>query len=1157
MKFLNRAKSAATVLAALVCLAFSLNCGGGGGGGSTPPPSVAPTVSQQPANQAVLEGATATFSVVASGTAPLTYQWKKGGVAISSATTASYTTSPVVLADTGSSFTVTVSNAAGSVTSSAATLTVNPAPPTITTQPANVTVNAGATATFTVVAGGTPPFTYQWKKGGVDLTGATSASYTTPATVPADNGGSFTVTVSHGGASVTSSAAILTVLSTSAAISQQPANQAVLEGATATFSVVASGTAPLAYQWKKGGVAISGATAASYTTPPVVLADTGSSFTVTVSNAGGSVTSNAATLTVNPVPPTITTQPASVMVTAGATATFTVVAGGTPPFTYQWKKGGADIAGATSASYTTPATVPADDGGSFTVTVSHGGASVTSSAAILTVRSIPAFTLQPVGATVAAGAVATFTATATGNPVPSYQWYRDTTSLTGQTAATLTLPATTLADAGSYTVTATNSLGSVTSSAAVLVVNQTPLIVTQPASLTVLVGQSATFSVAVTGYPAPSYQWYRDTTLLTGETAATLTLGAVTVADAGSYTVTATNALGTITSATATLTVQPTFQASGRVTLVDEFQPNNSGVGIPGVTLSLDTTPNATTAVTDGSGYFNIQGIPDGTYTLTPSMPVGTKVMFLPPGQTVTVSGSDLADLRVQAALGYTVSGTASYSGAKTGRVYLRLDGGNGGAPGVSIPGPGAFSIRGVAPGNYTLTSWMDGMGQGNPNAANPTGSRTGVVVGFGDASGADLSLVDPAAIDLSGLTPVLNSAAPMDGGVLLNWKPLPNAQGVEQADSYLVQWSTDGFSTLAGSATVAARGKQDTEKFGSTLFVSGLANGTPADFRVYAKAGATTSLSSNVVTATPAAAAGGNAISGTISFTGPATGPLYVVLFDTSTSQSYAVKAAGPTSPQPYMVAGVPNGTYDILAMVDQNGNGLLDLGEASNIGGYGTIVVTGDLVNHDLTLPSSNAVVNAVTQHEIYTVADATHELYGLWFDVLPGMKLPVNVTLQMGSLLFDVGLPNSGGFNYWANLGLFRPVVGMASVQVGYPDSGTPVDTFTLDTSKVLNAFATNLAPVTGAAAGTQPTFSWGAPVPLPTWPLTYRLWIRQKDTGASIWSISMPSTQLSVAYGAPGGNPATPPALTTGVTYLWAVEVICPLGNATIRMVEYTP
>src|SRR5205807_1131799 len=109
---------------------------------------------------------------------------------------------------------------------------------------------------------------------------------------------------------------------------------------------------------------IGGATAARYTTPATTASDNGNQFTVVVSNAAGSVTSEAAALTVNaaPVAPTITTQPASQMVTAGQTATFTVTATGTAPLTYQWQRNGTAIGAATAASYTTPATTAADNG---------------------------------------------------------------------------------------------------------------------------------------------------------------------------------------------------------------------------------------------------------------------------------------------------------------------------------------------------------------------------------------------------------------------------------------------------------------------------------------------------------------------------------------------------------------------------------------------------------------------------------------------------------------------------------------------------------------------------------------------------------------------------------------------------------------------------
>jgi Ig-like domain-containing protein len=144
--------------------------------------------------------------------------------------------------------------------------------------------------------------------------------------------------------------------------------EAIDPGETAKFTVRATGTAPLRYQWRKNGVNITGATSASYTTPPTTAADNGSLFSVVVSNSGGSVTSNNATLTVR-IPPTITTQPANKTVNVGQTAKFRVTATGTTPLHCQWMKNGVNITGATSASYTTPPTTAADNGSLFSVVV--------------------------------------------------------------------------------------------------------------------------------------------------------------------------------------------------------------------------------------------------------------------------------------------------------------------------------------------------------------------------------------------------------------------------------------------------------------------------------------------------------------------------------------------------------------------------------------------------------------------------------------------------------------------------------------------------------------------------------------------------------------------------------------------------------------------
>ena len=132
---------------------------------------------------------------------------------------------------------------------------------------------------------------------------------------------------------------------TSPSITTQPANQSVVVGQKATYSVAATGTAPLSYQWQKNGASISGATLSSYTTPPTTLADNGASFVAVVSDSNGSTKSSPAILTVDsaPVAPSITTQPGSQSVTAGQTATFSVAATGTAPLSYQWQKNGVNV----------------------------------------------------------------------------------------------------------------------------------------------------------------------------------------------------------------------------------------------------------------------------------------------------------------------------------------------------------------------------------------------------------------------------------------------------------------------------------------------------------------------------------------------------------------------------------------------------------------------------------------------------------------------------------------------------------------------------------------------------------------------------------------------------------------------------------------------
>jgi DNA/RNA endonuclease G (NUC1) len=235
--------------------------------------------------------------------------------------------------------------------------------PIITLQPASQSAPVGGNATFTVAAndGGNPPLSYQWFKDDVEIADATSATLSLTNVGAADLG-SYSVIISNSVGAVTSNSAALAVTGLPPVITSAPTMQIVPAGSTAIFNVTAVGSPPLGYVWRKAGVAlvnggrISGANTATLRIANVQDADeapTATGYDVLVTSGGTTIGTNAVALDVTDAPPAIVTHPVAQTVTAGNTATFTVVASGTDnaaiPLTYQWMKNGADIAGATSA----------------------------------------------------------------------------------------------------------------------------------------------------------------------------------------------------------------------------------------------------------------------------------------------------------------------------------------------------------------------------------------------------------------------------------------------------------------------------------------------------------------------------------------------------------------------------------------------------------------------------------------------------------------------------------------------------------------------------------------------------------------------------------------------------------------------------------------
>ena len=252
------------------------------------------TIVAQPTNETVIQGIDATLWVTATGTMPLCYQWWFNGTNLLAGATNAWLTVPAVQLTNVGAYSVIVSNTAGAVASSNALLTVL-VPPTITTQPANQMIVQGGTVTCCVTAVGTTPLSYQWWFNGNPLTNGTSSCLTIT-NLQLFNAGAYFVVVSNAAGSVASTNAISTVM-IPPTITVLTSNQTVLPGSNVSFTVSATGDAPLNYQWYFNSAIIVNATNAALTIYNAQPTNAGN-FCVIVTNLAGSTTSSNSTLTI-------------------------------------------------------------------------------------------------------------------------------------------------------------------------------------------------------------------------------------------------------------------------------------------------------------------------------------------------------------------------------------------------------------------------------------------------------------------------------------------------------------------------------------------------------------------------------------------------------------------------------------------------------------------------------------------------------------------------------------------------------------------------------------------------------------------------------------------------------------------------------------------
>jgi hypothetical protein len=319
------------------------------------------------------------------------------------------------------------------------------ASPSFTVQPAGGAICPGASRQICVTAAGSAPLSYQWRLGGVNITGATSSCYS------ASQAGSYTCVVTNTCGSATSNAAVITA-STPVTITSQPADAGICSGQTHQFCVTAAGSAPLSYQWQLNEVNISGATSSCYT------ASQAGSYRCNVTNTCGSAMSSAAALSLS-TPPSITTQPVDASICSGQTHQFCITAGGAPPLSCQWQLNQVDITGATGACYT------ASQAGSYRCIVSNSCGPTPSNSATLTLLGGPTITSEPAGGAVCGSQPYELCVTATGNGMLRYQWKRNNLTIIG---ATLSCYSATRAAA--YTCVVTDDCGPTLSAAATVVV---------------------------------------------------------------------------------------------------------------------------------------------------------------------------------------------------------------------------------------------------------------------------------------------------------------------------------------------------------------------------------------------------------------------------------------------------------------------------------------------------------------------------------------------------------------------------------------------------------------------------------------------------------------------------------------------------------------
>jgi hypothetical protein len=648
-----------------------------------------PFIVGQPQNQTNATGTAAFLAVQAIGNPPLAYQWSVNGTNVSGGTNSNLNIPNAQVTDSGN-YQVIVTNASGSATSLVAILSVGDAP-AFTSQPQNQAAALGASASLSATVTGTPPLGYQWRFNGLNRAGATGSAISFLSVSLTDAGPYQLVATSPYG-SVTSSVAVLSIF-TPVNILQPPADAQVAVGSSVTFSVFASSSGALAYQWSFNGSNIAGATASSYTLNSAQLTDAGD-YTVQVANAALATNATAALRVVAlpppPPPPVLSSYTIQIhtglnlianQLDAGLDTLHEImpsVPNGTVVSKYDNTSGTwiQDTYHSASGSWI-PGIVALRPGeGAFLLSPSNYALTFTGTAHVPVLPvSIPAGAAWLVSRqTNDVGSYENITGT---SPLPGavvYQWNPTNSIYTPKTyTGSGWSPSAPVAAVG-------ESLWIAPAGGAPALLPDAPVITQQPSSVAVLQGGLATFTVLAVGSDL-QYQWRLNENNLPGANGSSYTISNVQPSNAGHYSVVVYNLIGIAISTNVSLTVTdlPVLPPSNNFVDAADLGSVNNG-SFSGSTLNANTEPGepAPGNITGGASiWLRWHPSVSGQATFTTVGSDYDTLLAIYTGSTLANLHSVAADDDIVAADGRTLSicSSAGFNASAGTTYFIQIDG--------------------------------------------------------------------------------------------------------------------------------------------------------------------------------------------------------------------------------------------------------------------------------------------------------------------------------------------------------------------------------------------------------------------------------------------------------------------------------------------------